>query len=215
MAVPSLKRQYIQVRNGAALSYGGSQMLSERETVRKCACGPVAALDLLLYLNRDRPAGPIALSWYNRELDRLIQKYFPLLPPFGINGLLLVLGLNRLLRERSLPYRAIWAASGRQLWSRVEAMVEQDLPVILAVGPNFPIFWQRHRLDFYTKTADGRYVKAAATQGHYVTATGIDEEWVRIASWGRQYFINRREYEGYVRKYSNYIFSNIVLLTHR
>lgn len=207
-----LKKQYPQIKKGASLFYGGSQMLSERETIRKCACGPVAALDLTLYLEPQSPQFPIPLAEYNQELERICRRYFPLLPPFGINGIALVWGLNRLLREKHLPYRAVWAASGARLWERVEDMLERDLPVILAVGPNFPVFWMKHHLDFYVRTPDGRFVRSTATKGHYVTATGIDESWVRISSWGREYYINRAEYDRYVKKYSNYLFSNIVLL---
>ena len=142
----------------------------------------------------------------------MIRRYFPLLPPSGINGITLVAGLNILFIKRKLPYRAFWAVSGRKLWQRVEDMLNQDLPVILAVGPNFPAFWQNHKLDFYVKTRDGRYVKSAATKGHYVTATGIDDEWLQISSWGRKYYVNRSEYDSYVKKHSNFIFSNLVYL---
>ena len=103
--MPELKRSYPQVNNGGSVSYGGSQMLSERETIRKCACGPVAALDLLLYLSGESSDTPISLDRYNEELERFIRRYFPLLPPSGINGITLVAGLNILFIKRKLPYR--------------------------------------------------------------------------------------------------------------
>jgi hypothetical protein len=207
-----LQRPYPTVDYGTGVSYGGSQMHSEKAAIRKCACGPVAALDLLRYLDTGSLDEPVSLLEYNRELERLCRHYFPLLPPFGINGFMLILGLNRLFIERKLPYRAFWAASGHRLWNRVENQLSQDLPVILSVGPNFPAVWQKHLLDFYVKSRDGRYIKSTCTKSHYVTATGIDAEWVRISSWGRCYYINRKEYEAYVRKHSNYLFSNMVLL---
>jgi len=72
--------------------------------------------------------------------------------------------------------------------------------------------WQKHRLDFYRRLPDGRYQKASAACAHYVTITGIDDNWAQIASWGMQYYVNRQEYAQFVRKHSNYVFSNIMYL---
>ena len=120
--------------------------------------------------------------------------------------------MNCLLRERKIPYRAVWMLSGQKLWDRVEEMLRRDLPVILSVGPNFPAFWANDRLPFYVRTVDGVFRKAAATKGHYVTVTGLDGNWVQISSWGRRLYINRTEYMLYTRKHSNFVFSNILYL---
>ena len=65
-----LSRPFLQISDGKSLSYGGSQMRSDNNMIRKCGCGPVAALDLCAYLEgRDRT--PIPLEEYNRELERL------------------------------------------------------------------------------------------------------------------------------------------------
>jgi hypothetical protein len=66
----------------------------------------------------------------------------------------------------------------------MEKMLKADLPVILSVGPNLPRFWRRRKLTFYRKTPEGAYVPAAYVRAHFVTATGLDGTWVRIASWG-------------------------------
>lgn len=187
-------------------------MLSDSPTIRKCGCGPVAALDTVWYLEHRGETSPLTLDAYNAELRTLCRRYFPLVPPFGINGIVFVLGLNRLMHDRKLPYRAVWMLSGTKLWPRVADMLGQDLPVILSVGPNFPMVWQKNRLPFYRKTESGEYRRASATKGHFVTATGIDENWVRISSWGREYFINRSEYDRYTRSHSSYAFSNLVYL---
>ena len=131
-----LQKPYVNVQRGPERSYGGSQMWSERETIRRCGCGPVAAMDLLLYL--ENHTSPIASADYVRELQAITKKYFFLIRPFGINGISFVFGLNRLLRDRGLPYRAAWETSRKQLWPRIEEMLGRDLPVILSVGPNLP-----------------------------------------------------------------------------
>lgn len=208
----SLNSPYLQVNHQGRLSYGGNQMWSEHPVIRKCGCGPVAALDTVWYLENRGSSEPVPLSMYNVELRSLCRRYFPLVPPFGINGLVFVVGLNRLLRDRKLPYTAFWMLSGSKLWDRVEAMLWDDLPVILSVGPNFPAFWQNNRLPFYVRSANGSFHRAAATKGHFVTVTGMDENWVRISSWGRELYFNRSEYEEYTRQNSSYAFSNLVYL---
>ena len=211
----TLKNPYLCVSGGIRPSYGGSQMNSGNPTIRRCGCGPVAALDTVWYLEHRGSSEPMPIKEYNRQLIKLCRRYFPLIPPFGINGLLFVAGLNRLFHDRKLPFRASWMMSGTRLWERVEDMLLRDCPVILSVGPNFPAFWQNNRLPFYTRNADGSFRKTAATKGHFVTATGIDPVWVRVSSWGREYYINREEYERYTRAHSNYAFSNLVYIKER
>ena len=210
-----LNAPYLQVQYGKSLSYGGSQIRSDHAVIRKCGCGPVAAMDTVWYLEHKSETEPVEWSAYNAGLRELCRRYFPLIPPFGINGIVFVAGLNRLLRDRKLPYQAFWMLSGAKLWLRVEDMLRRDLPVILSVGPNFPAIWQNNRLPFYLRDAEGNYHPAAATKSHFVTATGIDETWVRISSWGREYYINREEYDRYTRKHSMYAFSNLVYLRNK
>ena len=91
-------------------------------------------------------------------------------------------------------------------------MLERDLPVVISVGPNLPLIWQRHKLRFYIKTPSGSYLPGPQTLAHYVTVTGMDEEWLRVSSWGRMYYINRREYLLYVKEHSAKLVSNILVI---
>ena len=88
----------------------------------------------------------------------------------------------------------------------------RDIPVILAVGPNFPLFWQKNNLPFYRRELDGTLVKSCTARAHYVVVTGMDEEWLRISSWGREYYINREEYMAYGRKHSLPILNSIAVI---
>lgn len=209
--MPNLKKPYVRVQRGTVLSYGGSQMWAQREAIRLCGCGPVAAFDTLLYLT-GRNREPLDEENYMRELTEITRRYFPLIKPIGINGITLALGFNRLLRKYNLPYRAFWAVSGRKFWTRVQELLDQDIPVIFSVGPNFPAVWSKHRLSFYARRSDGSYVPVSSAKAHYITATGMDETWLRISSWGREYYISRREYDEYVRTYSASLVSNILML---
>lgn len=204
-----LKRPYISIMTEHGPSYGGSQMWSSNQVMRKCGCGIVAAQDTVLYLTKSPPR---SLNDYCRELDYLRHHYFPLLYPSGINGIMLVIGINKLLRRLSLPYHASWAMAGEKLFLRVHEMLRDDCPVILSIGPNFPFLWQRNALALYCKISGGHFKKTTQTFGHYVVVTGIDDKWLQISSWGRCYYLNIQEYQEYVRKNSNYLFSNIVYL---
>lgn len=213
-----LQNPYPQIRQFGAFSYGGSQMWSENNMVKQCGCGVVAAQDLLLYLQRKEVSGDaqrvLTRQTYNADVLRLHKHYFPLLPHFGLNGIMLAAGVNRLFRERGLPYRARWAFSGGKLWDRIQEMLNNDIPVILSVGPNFPAIWENNCLDFYVKNRTGEYIRSTATKAHYFTATGMDDEWLRISSWGREYFVNRKAYMEYVHQHSTYLFSNILYVKH-
>ncbi len=205
-----LRKPLPRVLKDNRISNGGNQMWSDKTVIRNCGCGPVAALDLLHYLSDGGNQAPISVEYYNAELRGLCRWYLPLIPHSGINGITLAMGLNRLFRERGLPYHAVWAWSGSRLWSRVEEMLQRDLPVILSIGPNFPSIWQKEKLPFYIRRSDGSFIPAAAIQSHYVTVTGLDENWAQISSWGREYFINRQEYDDFVKNHSTFLFSNIV-----
>ena len=207
----SLNRKYIQVERNGRLSYGGSQMWSPNKTIRVCGCGPVAVLDTVLYLS-GRQSGGMSMEDYNRELAALCRSYFPLIRPVGINGVLLALGMNRLLRKYKLPYRAVWAVSAGKFWPRLESLLSQDIPVIFSVGPNFPALWKKHRLSLYRRRPDGSYFAASSAVAHYITATGFDGTWLRVSSWGGEYYINRAEYDEYIRRHSASLVSNMLML---
>lgn len=198
-------------------------MSSLNKTMRSVGCGVIASLDLLIYLCRyhdchvERLDGlvridPIPSTEYNDCALELSRRYLPLIPGHGINGLSLALGLNRVFRRNHIPYRALWGATNKDFWNEIERMLQDDLPVILSIGPNFPLFWQHNALPFYRRQADGGLTVSTRAHAHYVSVTGMDERWLRISSWGREYYLSRAEYEEYVNKSSNRVVSNILRL---
>ena len=214
-----LKKPYAAVRIPGGFSAGGNQMWFHNKVIRKCGCGAVAAFDLFRYVSGKNdtchlPSEPDKED-YCRQLVRVQHRYFPLIYPTGINGFMLVGGLNRLFRENGIPLHAKWAASRNKLLERIEHMLSEDYPVILAVGPNFPLFWQKHGVKLYHRSRNGILRPAADICGHYVTVVSINDEWMKISSWGQFYEINLNEYMNYVKKYSNHLFSNIVLIEEK
>ena len=205
-----LLHPYISVQHDRLRSFGGDQRRAQKAITRKCGCGVIACADLLLYLEH-RPL-PVAAADYNALAEELRRRYLPLLPRFGINGLLLTLGLNRCLRSRSIHLRATWGVRPGRLQRCIGGMLARDLPVILAIGPNFPLFWRRKKLTLYKTASDGSRRPAGSTCAHYVTVTAMDDEWLHISSWGEAYSIRWAEYRDYVKRCSSWLVSNIVCL---
>ena len=65
------------------------------------------------------------------------------------------------------------------------------------------------KLKLYVRRGDS-FISTAAVNAHYVTVTGMDDRWLEVSTWGKKYYINREEFTRYVRKYSCYLFSNLV-----
>lgn len=221
-----LKNSLLTIQKGKRTTCGGSQMLSENKTMRHCGCGVVSAMDVLEYLHRchadgrseffaGAPDGQFTWEQYEPYAERLRRKFLPLFYPVGMNGLDLAAGLNRYFRKFHLPYRARWSAPHGIFWKSLAEMLEQDIPAILAIGIGFPNLWHRHRLAFYQRSADGTYRRATDACAHYVTVTGLTDEWIRITSWGREYFINRQEFSDHVKNDSRELLSNIVYIRKR
>ena len=57
MSEHALKNEFISVSKEGLVSYGGNQTWSENAVIRKCGCGVISSLDLLLYLGRHHCGG--------------------------------------------------------------------------------------------------------------------------------------------------------------
>ena len=221
----SLQHPYIRVASGVVPDYGGNQLTSSSAMVGKCGCGIIAATDTLLYLSRHHfcrgiplfrdmwEDAPIPAERYDACIRDMRRACFPLIPYARINGLMLMAGMQRFFLKYAMPYRAYWRLGQRELWPRIEGMLRADIPVIMSVGPNFPLLWGDKRACFYTRGPDGRFIPAAGAKAHYFTVTGMDESWLQISSWGRLYYLNRREYEDYVSAHSIGFVNNILEIT--
>ena len=214
MEFTGLKDKYVSVSYAEGCSYGGNQSRSGSKVIAKCGCGVVAAADVFLYL-RGRTSEPISAEEYNSYLKSLMPGYFQIIPPVGMNALTLCTGVNLYFRIHSMPYYARWGASRQKFYSVMEGMLENDIPVILAIGENFPLFWQKNRLDLYRRNADFSYTAVSSTLAHFVTVTGMDGMWMRVSSWGKEYYINRNEFFRYVDDHSSRIISNILVIKVR
>ena len=223
----ALKNQYISVLYESGSSFGGSQRLSGNNNLCHCGCGVIAAVDLLLYICKFHAHSKakelleysnsdiITKAKYNELILKMSRRYFPLIPRLGMNGFGLMAGMQLFFKRNALPFTCHWCLSDRNLWTKVEEMLSEDIPVIMSVGPNFPMVWKNGRVSLYTKAEDGEYKIASSVKAHFISVTGIDEQWLEISSWGKRYYLNRRMYEEYVSKYSAAFVSNILYVRRK
>ncbi len=200
-----LRRPYVCVQTGRTLSCGGSQNWFPDRNFRSCGCGVIACADTLLYLQGREV---LEREEYTRYVN-LLRRFFPLIPRHGIDGVRLALGMNLCLRRDKLPFRAGWGVSGGRFWDKLAGMLADDVPGIIAIGPNFPKVWGTERLTLWRAAGDG-YAEAERTKAHFLTVTGLDDERMRVSSWGRELFILRSDYERYMRQQSVALFTNLL-----
>ena len=159
-----LKHTYIQVRKNGKPSYGGNQAWGQDAAMKKYGCGVIAGADLLLYLSLHKKAcfgtgkfpkktdtGSIEEQAYEEFVQHMRRRYFPVIPGLGMPWWMLILGLNRYFWKNRIPLLASFGVRDRNFIKRIRAMMAHDIPVILAIGPNFPLPLKRHKLAFYEK----------------------------------------------------------------
>ena len=207
-------------------TFGGSQKLLKNKTLQHCGCGVVAALDLVRYLHLYRAgfdtdffAGVednqyLPMAVYDLCAHRM-QSYIPAIYPIGTDGFSLTLGLNRYFQRYGLPMQARWGVRQKQLWDEIEVMLAEDLPVILSIGNRFPQIWKKEGLTLYRRQRDGTFRKATQAKGHYVLVVGIDDNCLRISSWGTEYYLKRDEFLRYCTDDSIPLLCSIVRLSPR
>ena len=222
-----LKHPYPGILQIGLSSFGGNQRWLTSTVLQRCGCGVVAALDLVRYLHlyRDGCASSFFVGIadsanlpcpvYDLCAKRMQRGYVPVLWPIGTDGLSLAAGVNRYFRRYQIPLHAVWGLSHRRLWERIEEMLQQDIPVVLSIGNNFPRIWRREKAALYRKAADDSLRETCRVRAHFVTVTALDGEWMQVSSWGSAYWIRRKEYEEFCRKQSSSPLCNILYITDK
>ncbi len=181
--------------------FDAGHRLSRDHQLRGCGCGLVAALDFCVYKGGFPPS--TEQEEYRERIRELSRHYFFVVPFLGIAPYYYPLMVNRFLRKSGLPYRICGTVSARHP-EAIRKMLEEDLPVIFTAGPTIPFFGKRHRVTLYKVGADHRPVPSGqAGRAHYMTVTGMadleGETWLRVASWGKTYYIRLSDYEEHSR----------------
>ena len=238
MKYTGLSKNYIDIEG----SFGGSQewfkdigMKWKGRAIEGYGCGLIGAADLLLHIlgydiipdKNQKKDSLISKDTYISFIRRLEKWYFHIFPKLGLSGILLALGVNLYLllhrkeiRENTgYRYHARWFVRPSKLLDKIKEMLENDIPVIISIGPGF---FRKEKVRFYNKSKDekGRtvYKPVTKTKDHYVTVTGVEEgshTFLEISSWGKRYYINFEEYQQYVKKNDNFYFSNILYVSRK
>ena len=204
-----LKNPYLQVELQNGKSFGGNQGWMPYTFLKKSACGVIGAADVLLHLQGKHQ---VSEKEYLAFSKKLWKRYLPVIPGFGMNGITLMIGMNRYFAKERMPYRAAWNIRGKKILSEIDKMLSKDIPVIFSVGPNFPKFWGKQTVRLYTKTAQGNYLPASKVKAHFMIITGRDGMWLQISSWGKEYYMDFAEYQEYANGYSSFLVTNIICI---
>lgn len=248
---------YVPIVKESGISYGGSQMwfpkadwYSKDYIIHNYGCGTIATADMFLYLALQKedlrnPITALALTEtgqinYLNYMDyvRTINDKFTKTRRFiAVLGPKVAAAINSYSNKNGLGLKASWKLklTYYDMYDIMEDMLDQDIPVILSIGPNTPKLWGKKGIPFYekkeihyqeetvqdnNKTVNPKpyYYKAVYNDinSHYVTVTGIIKDEVAsrimlcISSWGKKYYINYEEYRDYIENYSGTFTSSIV-----
>lgn len=227
-----LRNEYIQVDDGRIISFGGNQAWFREKKLSDFGCGLVASGDILLYLTKTgriksaetelvlRRGEIYEKETYLKYLRGLEKKYFYVSRLIrGITGFGLVIGFNRFAAAKKSAIQASWGVPVSKIGGVIRKSLESDIPVLFSVGANFPWIFGKKGVTLYEKQ-NGTYNKSTQARKHYMTITGMvsDDrlgELYRISSWGREYYMSRREYEEYIRRYSIGLLTNILFIREK
>ena len=103
------------------------------------------------------------------------------------------------------------------LYNAITASLEQDLPLILGIGPGvhqslLPKSERGINFYAYNKKTDA-FAPVKKVRSHFVVVTGIKDDLLTVSSWGCKYYISLTEYARYSKLDMFGLFSNIIYLT--
>lgn len=202
--------KFIEIIKNNQRYYGGNQDWFPKEIHRKYGCGVIAATNMILtLLKKDNYI--VSYEKYMEFIRKNAINKFLIIPAMGIDGFSLAFGVQRIMKKEKLPYRVHWGCFSKNIMEKIETMLEEEIPVILAVGPAFRGGKGKLGVTLY-KGRNQKYYPCQTIKGHYVTVTAMDQEWMKISSWGECYYINKMEYLNYMKTGSFPLFTNVLLL---
>ena len=197
-------------------------------------CGLISISDILLYLAisdskydteatqfiTNKTTGLVIDSCaYEIYINYMNMSYFPTLRLLGLNGLSMRNNTNIYSLMHSLDLDADWAVNIPVMKTCIAEMLDNNIPVCLAIGPGEPgiSFYDQDKID---KTKPYTFVVnsyKSKVSDHYITVTVMLEDhimkktYLEISSWGDKYYIDFEEYIDHINK-TNDVFSNILYI---
>ena len=182
----TLKKEYISVDG----SFGGNQRWlrvdeNKANTLSDYGCGLISANDVLLYIS-DQPVNP-SKDKYIAAIRDMNRRYFRVLPFLGLSGILMsfYMKLYLLMHKKHFKtrYKVRWRVNSHNLLNRISEMLENDIPVVLSIGPCI-IRGRKKELPLYSLTTNCSknnnipgnridFEQVNSVKDHYVNVTGI------------------------------------------
>ena len=190
--------------------FGGDQGWFAGKSAKGYGCGIIALVNVILTHKKANNSAntdccSITKSQYMHLADKIRKRYLPIVPGFGINGFILALGANLYFLTHGIKAFARWGVMPCHLWNSVDDMLSRNWPVVLAIGPNNLILG-KSTLTMHASSGQSKI------NSHYVTIVAADTATITVSSWGKRYTIYKRDYETYMKKTSNTLFSNILYI---
>lgn len=234
--------EYICINHQGQNSYGGSQTwfsmdkwMSREYVLHKWGCGVIAMADLLLYLSKEnhmyatgatslaRGNYPV-LEWkdYETYILYMMNTYAPVVPGSGMNGFAIAAAVRRYCIKYRIPMTISWKGfmDDQQMLRVMRKMLKEDIPVILAVGPNTPLVFRGKGIPFYTWKEKKEFILSnnSSVHSHFVVVTGIlgfkhKRIMLQISSWGQEYYIDYEEYRKYIQEEGDTLTSSLLYLS--
>ena len=188
--------RYVVVK-GADDYFGGNQGWFSEDLIRNGGCGVTALNDTIKYLtlsNGIKDAKPIEIN-----MSDYLKGYLDVRDDLNIHGKAGTFGfdlafyMNEYFRENNMQYEAEWGVSeNKELLPAIENMLDDDIPVILSVGPHigYKQLEENATIPLYERDERGNYSAVSSVLGHYMTVTATypatTEHGVmlKVSSWG-------------------------------
>ena len=207
--------QFLTVNDGETSYYGGAQAWLPTKNSRRGGCGPIALTNMLLSMEAADGRRSFELSRKEfLEAEQKMAGQIWIVPRFGVNGLALARRFNIYCRSHGLPFKARWGTRPSRIEPEITRMLEENVPVLLGIGPTFPLYFSKTKLTFYRKTGE-TYTPAVTTKAHFVTVTELAPGWMTISSWGRQYYIKLEEFYHFMCRKSIPLITNILIVKRK
>lgn len=192
---------YVPVIKDSGISYGGSQMwfpkthwYSKDYILHNYGCGTIATADMFLYLalqNEDLKSpqttatitdtGQIKYESYIPYVETIHDKYTKTLRYIAVLGPKVASAINSYSDHNRLGLEASWKwnLTYYDMYDVIENMLDQDIPVIISIGPNTPNLWGKKGVPFYERKVIEYQVTDNIEKDEKVTSDGNETNVVK------------------------------------
>lgn len=227
-----VNKDYVKIKNMNIVSCGGNQAWCKTKRMQKAGCGVIALADISIYLAEQNPnmmteairriSKPNGLYNKNDYLEyvKFFYSRFVIHMMYkGMNGISLKYAMNRYFLLNDIGLKASWKIflSDEKMMKDIRHLIRKNKPVVLSIGPNIPKLWGKEGVAFFVNK-DGELKESLKkkVKSHYVVVIGVTEikgeEYLVVSSWGKEYYINYKEYRNYIKHHGDRITSSILYI---